>query len=117
MTATGRGQDDGQGGPPPGLAHAGHAGGADAATIEELANSAADEALTVLLTKLDTFEGRSRFTTWAYKFAILRPPQRYAAGARRVWAPSRPRWPTSARTDSTRALHCDVSRDRSGART
>ncbi len=38
---------------------------------EELANSAADEALTVLLTKLDTFEGRSRFTTWAYKFAIL----------------------------------------------
>lgn len=38
---------------------------------EDLANSAADEALTVLLTKLETFEGRSRFTTWAYKFAIL----------------------------------------------
>lgn len=33
--------------------------------------SAADEALIVLLTKLSTFEGRSRFTTWAYKFAIL----------------------------------------------
>ena len=45
--------------------------GADAGTLEELANSAADEALTVLLAKLDTFEGRSRFTTWAYKFAIL----------------------------------------------
>ena len=38
---------------------------------DELANSAADEAVTVLLAKLDTFEGRSRFTTWAYKFAIL----------------------------------------------
>jgi RNA polymerase sigma-70 factor (ECF subfamily) len=41
------------------------------ATYEELANCAADDALTSLLAKLDTFEGRSRFTTWAYKFAIL----------------------------------------------
>ena len=31
---------------------------------DDLANSAADEALTVLLMKLDTFQGRSRFTTW-----------------------------------------------------
>lgn len=38
---------------------------------EDLANVAADEALVVLLTKIDTFQGRSRFTTWAYKFAIL----------------------------------------------
>jgi RNA polymerase sigma-70 factor (ECF subfamily) len=38
---------------------------------DEIANQAADEALVVLLTKLSTFEGRSRFTTWAYKFAIL----------------------------------------------
>jgi RNA polymerase sigma-70 factor, ECF subfamily len=58
-------------------------GDADAATIEELANSAADEALTVLLTKLDTFEGRSRFTTWAYKFAIL---QAATEVRRRAWA-------------------------------
>jgi RNA polymerase sigma-70 factor (ECF subfamily) len=41
------------------------------AFYDDLANTAADEALTVLLTKLDTFQGRSRFTTWAYKFAIL----------------------------------------------
>ncbi len=38
---------------------------------EELANQAADEALMTLLGKLHTFEGRSRFTTWAYKFAVL----------------------------------------------
>jgi RNA polymerase sigma-70 factor, ECF subfamily len=40
-------------------------------TLDELATAAADGALTALLGKLDTFEGRSRFTTWAYKFAIL----------------------------------------------
>ncbi len=39
--------------------------------IDEIANQAADEALVVLLAKLSAFEGRSRFTTWAYKFAIL----------------------------------------------
>jgi len=39
--------------------------------LEEIANQAADEAMMVVLAKLSTFEGRSRFTTWAYKFAIL----------------------------------------------
>jgi RNA polymerase sigma-70 factor (ECF subfamily) len=39
--------------------------------LEEIANQAADEAMMAVLTKLHTFEGRSRFTTWAYKFAIL----------------------------------------------
>ena len=57
--------------------------GADARALEELANSAADEALTVLLAKLDTFEGRSRFTTWAYKFAIL---QAATEMRRQAWA-------------------------------
>jgi RNA polymerase sigma-70 factor (ECF subfamily) len=41
------------------------------ADADELANQAADEALMALLAKLHTFEGRSRFTTWAYKFAVL----------------------------------------------
>lgn len=40
-------------------------------SLEDLAQCAADDALTALLGKVDTFEGRSRFTTWAYKFAIL----------------------------------------------
>ncbi|HET9500674.1 MAG TPA: sigma-70 family RNA polymerase sigma factor [Marmoricola sp.] len=39
--------------------------------VEEIANQAADEAMMTLLGKLGTFEGRSRFTTWAYKFAVL----------------------------------------------
>ena len=39
--------------------------------LEEIANQAADEAMMAVLAKLSTFEGRSRFTTWAYKFAIL----------------------------------------------
>lgn len=54
---------------------------------EEIANQVADEALVVLLTKLSTFEGRSRFTTWAYKFAILQTStevRRYAWRDREV---------------------------------
>lgn len=45
--------------------------GTDARTLDEIANQAADEAVMALLAKLGTFEGRSRFTTWAYKFAVL----------------------------------------------
>lgn len=39
--------------------------------VDVLANQAADEAMATLLAKLPTFQGRSRFTTWAYKFAIV----------------------------------------------
>jgi RNA polymerase sigma-70 factor (ECF subfamily) len=46
-------------------------GGAGHDIREELANQAADDALAALLAKVHTFQGRSRFTTWAYKFAIL----------------------------------------------
>lgn len=35
------------------------------------ADEIANDAVVAILDKLDTFEGRSRFTTWAYKFAIL----------------------------------------------
>lgn len=45
--------------------------GLDSARVDELVQQAADEAMVSLLGKLSTFEGRSRFTTWAYKFAIL----------------------------------------------
>jgi RNA polymerase sigma-70 factor (ECF subfamily) len=41
------------------------------ATVDVIVNQAADEAMTALLAKLHTFEARSRFTTWAFKFAIL----------------------------------------------
>jgi RNA polymerase sigma-70 factor (ECF subfamily) len=42
-----------------------------AAQVEDVINLAADEAMIAVLGKLTTFEGRSRFTTWAYKFAVL----------------------------------------------
>ncbi len=38
---------------------------------DDIVNQAADDALVAILGKLATFEGRSRFTTWAYKFAVL----------------------------------------------
>jgi RNA polymerase sigma-70 factor (ECF subfamily) len=39
--------------------------------LEDLAHQAADDAVISILRKLDTFRGASRFTTWAYKFAIV----------------------------------------------
>src|ERR671917_639308 len=39
--------------------------------LDDLAVQAADDALVAILAKLDTFRGTSRFTTWAYKFALL----------------------------------------------
>ncbi|MEO6885851.1 MAG: sigma-70 family RNA polymerase sigma factor, partial [Jatrophihabitantaceae bacterium] len=39
--------------------------------IDDIINQAADDATVALLGKLSSFEGRSRFTTWAYKFGIL----------------------------------------------
>ena len=39
--------------------------------LDDLALQAADDALVAVLAKLDDFRGDSRFTTWAYKFALL----------------------------------------------
>lgn len=39
--------------------------------LEDLATQAADDALVAVLAKLDDYRGASRFTTWAYKFALL----------------------------------------------
>jgi RNA polymerase sigma-70 factor (ECF subfamily) len=38
--------------------------------LEHLAEDFAQEALLQILTRLDTFRGDSKFTTWAYRFAI-----------------------------------------------
>ncbi|MDP9430628.1 MAG: sigma-70 family RNA polymerase sigma factor [Actinomycetota bacterium] len=38
--------------------------------LDDLAVQAADDALVAVLDRLDSFRGASRFTTWAYKFAI-----------------------------------------------
>jgi len=45
-----------------------HLRGGDA---DDLAQQSADDALLAILGKLDDFRGESRFTTWAYKFALL----------------------------------------------
>jgi RNA polymerase sigma-70 factor (ECF subfamily) len=39
--------------------------------LDDLAQQSANDALFALLGKLDQFRGESRFTTWAYKFALL----------------------------------------------
>ena len=39
--------------------------------LDDLAMQAADDALMAVLAKLDQYRGASRFTTWAYKFALL----------------------------------------------
>jgi RNA polymerase sigma-70 factor (ECF subfamily) len=54
-----------------------------AAQVEDVVNLAADEAMVAVLSKLSTFEGRSRFTTWAYKFAVL---QAAVELRRQAWA-------------------------------
>ena len=43
----------------------------NARELDDLATQAADDALMAIMGKLDTFRGESRFTTWAYKFALL----------------------------------------------
>jgi RNA polymerase sigma-70 factor (ECF subfamily) len=42
-----------------------------AGDFDDLAMQAADDALIAILRKLHTYRGDSRFTTWAYKFAVL----------------------------------------------
>ena len=38
--------------------------------LDDIANLAADDALVSVLRRLDDFRGASRFSTWAYKFAL-----------------------------------------------
>ena len=46
-------------------------GGGGSGELDDLATQAADDALMAILRKLHTYRGESRFTTWAYKFALL----------------------------------------------
>jgi RNA polymerase sigma-70 factor (ECF subfamily) len=50
--------------------------------VDDLVTQAADDALLAVLAKLDDFRGESRFTTWAYKFALLEAGVRLR---RRAW--------------------------------
>ena len=73
--------------------------------VEDLATQAADDALMAILAKLDSFRGASRFTTWAYKFALL---EAGVKARRRAWQDREisiddQAWPAIA--DRTRSAH------------
>lgn len=57
-------------------------GGGGARDFDDLAMQAADDALMAIMSKLHTFRGESRFTTWAYKFALL---EAGVKARRRAW--------------------------------
>jgi RNA polymerase sigma-70 factor (ECF subfamily) len=66
--------------------------------VDDLVTQAADDALVAVLAKLDAFRGESRFTTWAYKFALY---EAAAKTRRRAWhgreLPTAPEdWPAVA---------------------
>ncbi|HWK28531.1 MAG TPA: sigma-70 family RNA polymerase sigma factor [Solirubrobacter sp.] len=50
--------------------------------LDDIALQSADDALVAILAKLDQYRGASRFTTWAYKFALLETAVRLR---RRAW--------------------------------
>jgi RNA polymerase sigma-70 factor (ECF subfamily) len=50
--------------------------------LDDIAQEAADDALLAVLRRLDDFRGLSRFTTWAYKFAVHHAS---VAVRRRAW--------------------------------
>jgi RNA polymerase sigma-70 factor (ECF subfamily) len=50
--------------------------------LDDIAQQAADDALVAILERLDVFRGDSRFTTWAYKFALLQAAVKLR---RRAW--------------------------------
>jgi RNA polymerase sigma-70 factor (ECF subfamily) len=70
----------------------------DGDDLDDLALQSADDALVAVLAKLDQFRGQSRFTTWAFKFALLEASVKMR---RRPWQgrelPLEPeRWPSIA---------------------
>ncbi len=50
--------------------------------LDDIAQEAADDALLAVLSRLDDYRGLSRFTTWAYKFALY---QASVKVRRRAW--------------------------------
>jgi RNA polymerase sigma-70 factor (ECF subfamily) len=50
--------------------------------LDDVAQQCADDALVSILARIDDFQGLSRFTTWAYKFAIFEVSRKLA---RHVW--------------------------------
>jgi RNA polymerase sigma-70 factor (ECF subfamily) len=79
--------------------------------LADLIQQAADDALVAVLAKLNTFRGESRFTTWAYKFALLEAGVKLR---RRAWQDREvqldsDRWPAHA--DPRSSPHEDAESD------
>ena len=73
--------------------------------LDDLAHQAAGDAMLAILGKLETYRGESRFTTWAYKFALLEAAVKLR---RRAWQgreiPVEPEhWAVLAGTDASPA--------------
>ena len=71
--------------------------------FEDVAMQSADDALVAVLAKLDSYRGESKFTTWAYKFALLEAAVKLR---RRAWQgreiPLEPEvWPLFEARDSS----------------
>jgi RNA polymerase sigma-70 factor, ECF subfamily len=83
------------------------------ADLDDLAVQSADDALVAVLAKLDDFRGDSRFTTWAYKFALLEAAVKVR---RRAWhgreLPTAPdHWPETAAGSAAAASDEAARRD------
>jgi RNA polymerase sigma-70 factor (ECF subfamily) len=57
--------------------------------FDDVAQQCADDALVSILARIDDFKGLSRFTTWAYKFAIFEVSTKLARHAWQHHPPSR----------------------------
>jgi RNA polymerase sigma-70 factor (ECF subfamily) len=66
----------------------GQLGGVSGPEFDDLAQQCADDAMLNVLRRLDDFRGLSRFTTWAYKFAIFEVSAKVARHAWRHQPPA-----------------------------
>lgn len=66
----------------------GQLGAASGPELEDIAQQCADDATMNVLARIDEFQGLSRFTTWAYKFAIFEVSNKVARHAWRRHPPS-----------------------------
>jgi RNA polymerase sigma-70 factor (ECF subfamily) len=60
--------------------------------FEDVAQQCADDAVVNILARVDDFEGRSRFTTWAYKFVMFEVSNKVGRHAWRRHTPSDVDW-------------------------
>ena len=68
--------------------------------FDDLADQAADDAVLAILARLGEFEGRSRFTTWAYKFVVFEVSGKVARHAWQRHPPSSGSWALESAVDT-----------------